>query len=145
MFSKLSFVLFFLIKVYKNREKILKVWFLAVDGQLLITLKLLFFLNLLHLKTFYPALGQSPDAWELWQGLDSRGIASSEEKDNIMISVGPSGKRQRTLFITSHFPLKASRLSPFVASIFDTTPSWKLETKATVVKQYVSLLCAPGQ
>ena len=87
----------------------------------------------------------NPDKWEFWLWLDSQGIASSIEQDNIMISIGLSGTRQRTPFTMSRFPLKASWLSPVVPGIFDTTPFWKLETKATMVKQYVSLLCAPGQ
>lgn len=62
-----------------------------------------------------------------------------------MVTMGLSGKIQRIHFTSSHLPLKASHFLPFVAGIFDKTSFWKLETKVSVVKQYVSLLCAPGQ
>lgn len=101
-----NFIFFFSWKyLEKQRENfeglVLSSWWAAANYS---ETTFFFFLNLLHLATFYPALGQRPDAWELWRGLDSQGIASSEEKDNITISIGSSGKRQRTPFTRSHFP-----------------------------------------
>lgn len=140
--SKLSYVLFFLKNVYKKREKTLKICLLDVDGQLLLTLQLLFFSQFITLENILSCLRAKPRCVRTVSGSWLSRITS---EDNTGVTIALSGKIQRIPFTSSHLPLKASHFPLFVAGIFDTTSFWKLQPKVSVVKQYVSLLCAPGQ